>query len=182
RIDEAETLCAKAVEMVRRVLGDENPITLEAMHDLGVWYLVIGRDVEAEKLLNKALEGKRRVLGEGHSGTQASMGVVYFQRGQFDKAEPLLVKAVENERRKEGWEFPPFSMFILAVLHHRQGDYNKAEPLLIEFLEISHKVLIEGHPDIVTAMNDLIKLYEDWGKPQKAEEWRTKLTNKKDTE
>jgi hypothetical protein len=43
-------------------------------------------------------------------------------------------------------------------------------------------VLIEGHPDTVAAMNELIKLYEAWGKPQKAEEWRSKLPQKKDAE
>jgi len=31
-------------------------------------------------------------------------------------------------------------------------------------------------------MNELIKLYEAWGKPQKAEEWRAKLPRKKGTE
>ncbi|MHC4461832.1 MAG: tetratricopeptide repeat protein [Planctomycetota bacterium] len=182
RIDEAEALFAKAVEMVRRVLGDENPITLDAMHDLGVWYLSIGRDTEAETLLSKAFEGRRRVLGEEHPDTQASMGMVYFQRGQYDKAEPLLVKALENERREEGRELPPISLYILALLHHKQGHYDKAETLLLEHLEISQHLLSEGHPHTVATMNELIKLYEAWGKPQKAEEWRSKLPRKKGTE
>jgi hypothetical protein len=43
-------------------------------------------------------------------------------------------------------------------------------------------VLIEGHSDTVAAMTELIKLYEDWGKPEKAEEWRAKLPPKKGTE
>jgi tetratricopeptide (TPR) repeat protein len=183
RIDEAGALFAKAVEIVRRVLGDENPNALDAMHGLGVWYLNIGRDTEAETLLIKALEGRRRVLGEEHPDTQASMGMVYFKRGQYDKAEPLLVKALENERREEDWGIPPLiSMYNLALLHHRQGDYDKAEPLLLEHLEISQRVLSEGHPDTTAAMNKIIKLYEDWGKPQKAEEWRSKLPRKKGTE
>ena len=183
RIDEAGALRAKAIEMMRRFYGDENPITLRAMHDLGELYLNFGRDVEAETLLSKALEGRRRVLGEEHPDTQASMGVVYFKRGQYDKAEPLLVKELENERRIEGREIPPLiSMYNLALVHHRQGDYDKAEPLLVELLESSQHVLSEGHPHTAAAMNELIKLYEDWGKPQKAEEWRAKLPRKKGTE
>jgi hypothetical protein len=30
-------------------------------------------------------------------------------------------------------------------------------------------------------MNKLIKLYEAWGKPQKAQEWRSKLSGNKET-
>jgi tetratricopeptide (TPR) repeat protein len=169
--------------MMRRGLGDENPMTLYGMYGLGVWYLHIGHDVEAEMLLVKALEVRRRVLGEEHPDTQASMGMAYFRQGQYDKAEPLLVKALENERREAGQEMlPPMSMYSLALVHHRQGDYDKAEPLLLELLEISQGVLVEGHPDTVAAMNELIKLYEAWGKPQKAKQWRTKLPPKKGAE
>ncbi|MHC4311085.1 MAG: tetratricopeptide repeat protein [Planctomycetota bacterium] len=172
RIDEAEALFAKAIELI--ILG--------FMHDLGVWYLSVGRDVEAETLLIKALEGRRRVLGEEHPDTQASMGIVYFKRGQYDKAEPLLVKVLENKRREEGQELPPIiAMYNLALVHHRQGHYDKAEPLLLEYLETSQRVMIEGHPDTVAVMNELIKLYEAWEKPQKAQEWRSKLPRKKET-
>jgi hypothetical protein len=31
-------------------------------------------------------------------------------------------------------------------------------------------------------MNELIKLYEAWGKQQKAQEWRSKLPRKKETQ
>ena len=182
KIGEAEALFTKAIELARRILGDENPIILGFMHDLGVWYLSVGRDVEAETLLIKALEGRRRVLGEEHPDTQASMGMVYLKRGHYDKAEPLLVKVLENKRREEGQELPPIiAMYNLALVHHRQGHYDKAEPLLLEHLETSQRALIEGHPDTVAVMNELIKLYEAWGKPQKAQEWRSKLPRKKET-
>jgi len=186
KTDEMVALLANTVEMMRRGLGDEDPMTLYGMHALGMLYMDVGRDVEAEPLLIKALEGRRRVLGEEHPDTQASMGMAYFRQGQYDKAEPLLVKALENERREAGQEelppLPPMSMYSLALVHHRQGDYDKAEPLLLELLEISQGVLVEGHPDTVAAMNELIKLYEAWGKPQKAEQWRSKLPSKKGAE
>ncbi len=109
--------------------------------------------------------------------------MVYFQQGRYDQAEPLLVKALENARREEGDEFPlMFSTYNLALLHHGQGHYDKAEPLLLELLELHQGVLSEGHPNTVTAMNELIKLYEAWEKPQKAQQWRSKLPPKKGTE
>ena len=32
------------------------------------------------------------------------------------------------------------------------------------------------HPDTLESWKNLIDLYEAWGKPEKAEEWRSKLT------
>jgi serine/threonine protein kinase len=181
KLDEAQALFPKVIEvieMVRRVIGHDNSVALDAMHDVGVLYLIVGRDVEAESLLVKVLEGRRRVLGTEHPDTQASMGIVYFMRGQYDKAEPLLIKTLENERRRKDQEMPPISMYLLPVLHRRQGDYDRAEPLLVEVVELSKGVLIEGHPDTVAAMKELINLYEAWGKPEKAEQWRAKLPRK----
>ncbi len=181
KIDKAQALFPKVIEvieMVRRVIGHDNSVALDAIHDVGVLYLIVGRDVEAEILLVKALEGRRHVLGIEHPDTQASMGIVYFMRGQYDKAEPLLIKTLENERRRKDQEMPPISMYLLPVLHHKQGDYDRAEPLLLELLELSQRVLIEGHPDMVAVMKELIKLYEAWDKPEKANEWRAKLPPK----
>ena len=73
-------------------------------------------------------------------------------------------------------------MYSLASLYQIQGRYGKAEPLLIEFLDISQSVLSERHPDTVAAINELIKLYESWGKPQKAKAWRSRLPGKQVTE
>ncbi len=178
KMDQAEALGVKRLETMRRVWGDENPHVMDVMHYLGLCYLSVDRDVEAETLLIKALDGRRRVLGEEHPDTLASLGVVYFKQGQDDKAEPLLAKAVESERRGERQEHQPAPMhnlYFLALLHSRQGHYEQAEPLLLELLEGRQRMLIEAHPDTMAAMNELIKLYEAWGKPQKAEEWRSKL-------
>ncbi|UCF14008.1 MAG: tetratricopeptide repeat protein [Phycisphaerales bacterium] len=182
KIREAEALVFKALDILRRILGHENPAVLGLMHDVGLWYLNFGRDVEAEKLLVEALEGRRRVLGEEHPDTQATMGVVHFIGSQYEKAEPLLLKAMENERLVEGRETPPFIMYSLASLYNRKGRYDKAEPLLVEFLEISQRVLIDGHPDTVAAMNELIKLYKAWNKPEEADRWRAKLPQTEATE
>lgn len=180
KIKEAQTLVFKALDILRRILGKENPATLGLMYDVGLWYLDFDSDVEADKLLVEALEGRRRVLGEDHPDTQATMGAVHFMRNEYEKGEPLLIKAMEKERLVEDRESPPFIMYCLALLYHRQGRYDKAEPLLTEFLEVSQSVLSRGHPDTVAAMNELIKLYDTWGKPQEAEKWRAKLHDQQD--
>jgi len=39
----------------------------------------------------------------------------------------------------------------------------------------------ENHPETLESKNNLIGLYEAWGKPELAEQWRTKLPQKAST-
>jgi len=55
---------------------------------------------------------------------------------------------------------------IEVAVHHR--------------LESRRRVLPDEHPDTVESWHNLIELYEAWGKPEKAEEWRAKLPLGKD--
>jgi len=38
-----------------------------------------------------------------------------------------------------------------------------------------HLKLGDTHPHTIESLNNLIDLYEAWGKPEKAKEWRAKL-------
>ena len=49
------------------------------------------------------------------------------------------------------------------------------EPRLLEAVEGRWLKLGEEHPHTLESWNKLIELYEAWGKPEKAEEWRAKL-------
>ena len=51
--------------------------------------------------------------------------------------------------------------------------------LPVYLVEGGARVLGKQHPRTLSAMNELIKLYETWGKPEKAEEWRAKLPKTK---
>ena len=51
--------------------------------------------------------------------------------------------------------------------------------MFLKMLEIRRRVLGEEHPDTVKSINSLVELYEAWGKPEKAKEWREKLSKKK---
>ena len=71
---------------------------------------------------------------------------------------------------------------LRGMEHYSMGAYEEAELLSLKTLEIRRRVLGEEHPDTVKSINNLVKLYEAWGKQEKAEEWRAKLPPKKDTE
>jgi hypothetical protein len=56
-----------------------------------------------------------------------------------------------------------------------QQRYEDAERLLIDTIQGRLRVMSEKHPDTILAINELIKAYEAWEKPEKAEKWRAKL-------
>ncbi|GAH49227.1 unnamed protein product, partial [marine sediment metagenome] len=62
------------------------------------------------------------------------------------------------------------------------GQYKDAEEQLLEVVDDCLDMFGEEHPSTVETIKNLIKLYEAWGKPDKAEEWRAKLPQKEDTE
>lgn len=60
-----------------------------------------------------------------------------------------------------------------------QKNYAEAEPLLLSgyegMREREAKIPPEGKPRLTEALERIVQLYDGWGKPDKAAEWRAKL-------
>jgi Flp pilus assembly protein TadD/tRNA A-37 threonylcarbamoyl transferase component Bud32 len=163
-----------AVEVYRRVLGEEHPDTLRSVNTVALLYQQQGQFADAEPLFAQALEVRRRVLGQEHPDTLNSMNnlaVLYKAQGQFAKAEPLYVRTLEVSRRVLGEENPDTlnSMNNLAMLHQAQGQLSDAEPLFAKALEVRRRLLGEEHPDTLHSMNNLAVLYKAQGQFARAE-------------
>jgi hypothetical protein len=61
------------------------------------------------------------------------------------------------------------------LLYEEQARCEKAEQLLIQAVKGRRLKLRDTHLHTLESWNNLIELYEAWGKPEKAEEWRAKL-------
>ena len=171
---QAEEHLPLALEIRKRVLGEEHPDTLTSMHSLANLYNDQGRYAEAEPRYLKTLEIRKRVLGEEHSDTLASMNslaVVYKNQGRYTDAEPLFQKTLEIQRRVLGKEHLSTlgSMNNLANLYKSQGRSAEAEVLYLKTLEIQKRVLGEEHPDTLGSMHNLAILYADQGRYADAE-------------
>lgn len=70
----------------------------------------------------------------------------------------------------------------LAILYKEQTHYDKVERLLGEAVEGRHLKLGENHPHTKESMRNLVELYESWDKPEKANEWRSKLPKREAAE
>jgi eukaryotic-like serine/threonine-protein kinase len=164
----------RALELRRRVHGDEHADTLEAMNKLAGVYLAQGQFAKAASLLARALEVSRRVLGEEHPDTldnMGALGLAYQVQGQPALAEPLWVRTLEMRRRVQGDEDPKTLglMNNLAALYWTQQEFAKAEPLFAQVLEVSRRVLGGEHSQTLAARNNLAGVYQDQGHFDKSE-------------
>jgi tetratricopeptide (TPR) repeat protein/tRNA A-37 threonylcarbamoyl transferase component Bud32 len=157
-----------------KVLGEEHPDTLIAMHNLTVVYFYQGKYAEAEALYAKVLETRRRLLGEEHPDTLDSMNDLantHEREGKYAQAEALHAKVLEIQRRVLGEEHPNtlISMNNLAVTYSMEGKYAQAEALHTKELEIGRRVRGEEHPNTLISMNRLAVTYSREGKYAQAE-------------
>lgn len=137
----ARPLLTSALEIQRRMLGAQHPLTLDIMSNLARIYYLQGNVPEAEGLLKSVLEGRRLTAGPDHPFTLTTINnlavlyaVLYQEQYQFAEAEPLLVQVLEASRRVRGAEHPDTlnATGNLAVLYSDSGKYSQAEPFVAE--------------------------------------------------
>ena len=128
RYKEAIPYAEQALEIRKKVLGEENRYTAGSYHNLGWLYYLLGNYREAEPLYLKALEIKKKVIGEEFSDTAVTyhdLAVLYRALGNYAKAEPLYLKALEIRKKVLGEEHPDTarSYYDLRGLYMRLGNY-----------------------------------------------------------
>ena len=171
---EARKQLERALELRRKMLGIENPQTLQTATNLGFVLSEQGKYTEAEALDTRTVEIQRRVLGPEHPDTLASMnnlGWAYRNQGKYPQAEALLSQTLEASRRALGPENQTTlrAMNSLAGTYVGQAKYAKAEVLYSQALEIARRVLGPEHPNTLRDMNNLASMYNAERKYTQAE-------------
>ena len=174
RYDAAFPLQESALATRRRVLGEEHPDTLTAIHNMGSVLKKLGRLDEAEPYHREALEKSRRALGEEHPDTLASlssMGSLLSVQGKLAEAEPLYREALDRRRRVLGEEHPDTLVSIsnMGFLLGSLGKLDEAEPFHREGLEKSRRVLGEEHRDTLGAIRNMGGVLRAQGRLAEAE-------------
>ena len=173
RRDEAEQILT---EMMRTDEG----FGPNLKQSLAYVYAARGRYDEAEKLFAEALEAFRLLKGDKHPSTLACMqyfAEFHLKQGHHDEAGDLLREALPIAREQLGKGHPRTLTLAhtLAVLYIRQARYENAEPLLLEAYNGREANLRSEHPRTIDSLRELVRLYEAWGKPDEAANWRAKL-------
>ena len=174
RYSEAEPLYLQALELRKRLLGEDHPDVATSLNNLAVLYNSQGRYSESETLFLQALELRKRLLGEDHPYVATSLNnlaSVYNKQGRYSEAEALLLQALELRKRLVGEDHPDVATSLnnLAVLYNSQGRYSESETLFLQALELRKRLLGEDHPDVATSLNNLAVLYKSQGRYSEAE-------------
>ncbi len=180
---EAEPLFRQALEGYRKIQGPDGFLTLDLTLDLANLLNQHGRGADAEPLLRDALEQFRKQSGPDDfrmAGILAPLGASLIQQGKWTEAEPLLRECLVVREKLQPDEWTTFTTrSLLGRALTGQKKYAESEPLIVSGYEgmkaREAKIPPPSKPRLTEAAERVVKLYEAWGKPDKAAEWRARL-------
>jgi serine/threonine protein kinase/tetratricopeptide (TPR) repeat protein len=179
----AEQHLRQALGIRQKVLGDEAPDSFESMRRLAALLRMQGRLDEAELILGQAVATSRRVLGQNHAETIAALGEMAHLReaqGRLADAAELSRQTVDLARKaklNDDWQLAIYRLDHGRYLT-RMRQFPQAEKQLLESLASFKTVLGPDHQLSRKVTQLLVELYEAWGKPVQAAEYRTILSTK----
>ena len=168
-------LARAAAETRERLLGADDPATLEARTLVADLLGMVARNDEALPMLRDVLERRRRVQGEEHTDTLTAMsnlGNALRERQAFAEAEPLLRGSMEGGRRTRGSEHRDtlMSMNTYGFLLIRQGKVAETEPYWREAYETGRRVFGPDDPDVLVWAANMGGLLTEMGRFDEAAE------------
>ena len=114
------------------------------------------------------------------AGDLAQLGRNLLAQSRWTEAEPLLREclAICEKAMADDWKRYD-AMSLLGGSLSGQGHYAEAEPLVVPGYEgMKERESRIAAPDqfrLREAAERVVRLYEAWGKPEKATEWKAKL-------
>jgi tetratricopeptide (TPR) repeat protein len=174
-----------ALALQRAQLGDVHEEVADTLSALGRVYKALKQGDEVERCWRQAADIRRTCLGPDHPSYARSLydlGWHYESRRQPDKAEPLFRETLEILLKV----FPNNHIAVLEnqnrlarCLTTRKA-YAEAEALLLKNYKILKSFLGGAAGDWKTrtasqTVQDLVGVYESWGKPAEAETYRRML-------
>ncbi|MEE8525103.1 MAG: tetratricopeptide repeat protein, partial [Thermoanaerobaculia bacterium] len=164
----AETHYLEALDVFRRLFGDEHPQVATSRLHLAHLLLARGDYDQAETAYRQALATLRRSLGGDHVEVAKclhSLAWIHGARGERGEAERLYRQALAMLRKLRGDDHPELAPTLgqLAGILKAKGDYEGAERLYRQALQIRRQALGDDSPYLVIQLTDLAQLLVDKG-------------------
>ena len=143
-------------------------------------YADMGAPAKAEPHARKALDLHLKIYGQDHlyaARPKTLLGRILVSQDRWAKAAPLLREAIAIREKRlppRNWKTAK-SRSLLGAALAGLGRFEQAEPLLLAGYEIITEDRGPRHRRTYQALQRIIFLYEKWGKPQEAAEYRAKL-------
>ena len=170
---EAVELAERAVRRQTAVLGEDSPIAVAGRARLASVLAMAGRRDEAIALGRDALEDARRMF---RSGVMVAVWLapVMNDAGRFAEAEPLCREALAELERLQVRNEYYLSRINLALGAALAGQkrFEEAERILLKNQETLAALDYDVQEQRRLTVDALIALYTQWGKPDRAGEWR----------
>jgi serine/threonine-protein kinase len=145
----AENLFREALELNRKLLGEEHPEVAASLAMLAYVLKNQGEYDKAEQLLRQELALLRQRGGEGYAQliTLNNLANVLREKGNYAEAGTLHRQALIMRRKLLGDEHPSVgaNLHDLAVLSYLEGEYVEAEKIERQAIDIFQKSLEPNH-------------------------------------
>jgi tetratricopeptide (TPR) repeat protein len=177
----AQSSFQKALEIRRRVLGEDHYYTGVSYSNLGYVLNALGQYAAAQALYEKALEIFRRLLTEDdpHTATvYTNLASNLWGQGKYVVAQPLFEKALQIRQRVLGRDHPDTAAGYnnLAMNLAAQGKRLAAQPLFEMTLDINRR-LAESSAATASSYNNLAVNLNEQGKYIQAQPLYEKALN-----
>jgi len=182
RYAEAEPLYRQALALRRKQLGESHPDVAMAWGNLAELLAEKGGLAEAERAYQKQLAILQAVQPPGSvyiSGSNMALAAVWIDQGRPREAEPLLREALAQRLQKLGpndrrtaraQRLLGLCLMALDRPAEAEGFLLQSYTTLAAATNWYHRTLREHN------LQDLVALYEGWGKRAEAQRYRAQLT------
>jgi eukaryotic-like serine/threonine-protein kinase len=185
---EAEPLFRQVLEGCRKAEGPDGDMTLDLTLDLATLVDQTSRGPEAEPLFRVGLDSARKRFGADDPRTASFLSgrsLSLVRQEKWSEAEAILREclAIREKVQPDAWNtFNARSRLGGSLLGQKK--FAEAEPLIVSGYEgmkaREAKIPPPDMPRFTEAAERVVRLYEEWGKKDKAAEWRTKLAKPSD--
>lgn len=173
RSEEAFAHFEESLDLHILELGENHPLTINTMGNLGAFYSNSGRYDKAEPLILETLERRIDVLGPDHpavASTMHSAGLLYYRVEDFDQAEEYWQRALQLREAAQGEDHYSLvtTLLSLSVLARNQANLEQAQQLINRSLAIARTHYGASHATIARALQEKALLADDRELPKRA--------------
>jgi serine/threonine protein kinase/Flp pilus assembly protein TadD len=163
----------RALEIDRRVLGDDDPRVAFRLHNLAIVAQNMGDLHLAETLYLEALKRQEHTYGERHpevASAKGNYGLLLQREGRLSEAEPLLRGALESRLSLYGPNhfMVGYARVSLAILLHDKGDLVSSESEFRQALAVYDNSLPPNHQYRAALLMHFARLLVDRNKSAEA--------------
>jgi tetratricopeptide (TPR) repeat protein len=177
---EADAALREAEAIFRKLLSPSHLWLADNLRNQAALLYEEGRFAESLEKVTRALDLYRQNFGTHYDNYPTALiirGLSLTKTGQPNEGEMILREAVKMRT-----DSLPKEHFWVALANDAlgecltaQGRYDEAEPLLLQSYESLKSSQGAGNTRTHLAEQRLVALYESWGKPDRANQFRTQL-------